>query len=47
MLLSITWGAVVKLCVVVAFAAFIKTFIRCMHDTFCKVCKPFADSCCK
>lgn len=47
MLLSLTWGAVVKICVVIAFGAFIKTFIGCMHDTYCKVCKSDKDECCK
>jgi hypothetical protein len=47
MMLSITWGAVVKLCVVAAFAAFIRVFVRCMHDTLCKACKKQTEECCK
>ena len=47
MLLSITWGAVVKICVIVAFAAFARTVIGCMHDKFCIMCAKSKDECCK
>jgi hypothetical protein len=39
MMLSITVGAMVKIAILIAFAAFINTLVKCLHDTYCKVCK--------
>lgn len=38
-MLSLTWGAVVKICVIIAFAIVAGTFVKCMHDNCCKICK--------
>ncbi len=39
MVLSITWGAVVKIVILISIAHFIKTAISCIHDKYCTVCK--------
>lgn len=39
MMLSVTWGGCVKIGLLLTFYAFVKTFVKCMHDTYCKVCK--------
>jgi hypothetical protein len=40
MVLTISWGAVVKLALVGAIIAFIKMALKCMHDKSCVICKP-------
>ena len=37
--LSISWGTVVKISILMAIIICIKTFIKCMHDKSCLICK--------
>ena len=37
--LSISWGAVIKISILMTIIMLVKTFIKCMHDKSCLVCK--------
>ena len=45
MVLSITWGAVVKIAILIGLGSFAMNFVKCLHDRFCILCKK--DACCK
>ncbi len=38
--MSMTWGTFGQIVLLIVVFAVVKTFVRCMHDTYCKKCKP-------
>ena len=46
MMLSLTWGACVKIAVLIVFAQASKNMVKKLQEKFCPICKP-TDSCCK
>jgi len=49
MVLSLTWGAVVKIAVLIAFYHASKNMIKKLQEKYCPLCKVDSkgDSCCK
>lgn len=49
MMLTLSWGAVIKIAILIAFYHASKNMIKKLHDKYCPLCKvdSKADSCCK
>jgi len=46
MVIGLTWGAVVKIAMLIAFYHASKNMIKALQDKYCPLCKK-TDSCCK
>ena len=35
-----SWCLFGQIVILIVIGAFVSSFVRCMHDTYCKMCKP-------